>query len=105
MEIRDVCTFMRGMEGVWHHANFKAKPKNAPNAESKVFFAELNYQYPGSLKCIKCCILGNLDFGSWGCTACEKFYLKLPHPQHGFHVGYLPYIPPRIPPNKEGGSA
>ncbi|KAJ8428278.1 hypothetical protein Cgig2_034092 [Carnegiea gigantea] len=101
MQIRDVCAFMRGMEGVWHHANFKAKRKNA---QSKVLFAELNYRYPGPLKCIKSCILGHLDFGSWGSTAGEKFCPKLRHPQHGFHIGYLRYVLPGIPPNDEGGS-
>ncbi|KAJ8435698.1 hypothetical protein Cgig2_027288 [Carnegiea gigantea] len=42
VEVGDVSDFDRGMEGSWYHTNFKAKPKNAHEAEAELFFAELN---------------------------------------------------------------
>ncbi|KAJ8434746.1 hypothetical protein Cgig2_001949 [Carnegiea gigantea] len=61
VEVGDVSGFDRGMEGFWYHTNFKAKPKNASEAEAELFFAELNHRYPQRVKCVKCCILGPID--------------------------------------------
>lgn len=97
--------FTRGVEGFWHHANFMAKPKNAPEDEPNMFFAELNHRYRGRLKCIKCCSLGTLDYGSQGCKACELYYPKLRHPQNGFHIGFPGYAIRFLPANEEGGSS
>ena len=64
VEVGDVSGFPRGMEGYWYHTNFKAKPKNAPEAESELFFAELKKCYAQSVRCVKCCILGPMDGGT-----------------------------------------
>ncbi|KAJ8435700.1 hypothetical protein Cgig2_027290 [Carnegiea gigantea] len=92
VEVGDFSGFDRGMEGFWYHTNFKANPKNAPEAEAELFFAELNDRYPQLVKCVKCCILGPIDSDSKGCKACEKFFLKLCHPQDGFHIGFPPHL-------------
>uniref|UniRef100_A0A7C8ZQS8 DUF3615 domain-containing protein n=1 Tax=Opuntia streptacantha TaxID=393608 RepID=A0A7C8ZQS8_OPUST len=88
VEVGDVSGCQRGMEGYWYHTNFKDKPKNAPEAESELFFAELKKCYAQSVRCVKCCILGPMDGGTRGCKACEKFFPKLGHPQDGFHIGF-----------------
>ncbi|KAL9263795.1 hypothetical protein AKJ16_DCAP06333 [Drosera capensis] len=67
----------------WIHVNFKAKPKNAPDADAVLFFGEVQVPMGGDV--IKCCVLNSGD-PQGSCIGCRVI-----HPPSGFRpITWLP---------------